>query len=101
MNWVDTFFFYSVYDIYQCDSRACSSYRRFILRVTRLSNKLLEQGYVKERLKTSLRNCYDRYGDFFKQYEVPVLWMLNDILCPDHLQRQPTTDQILHKVATL
>ena len=36
-------------------ARACSSYGCFILRATRLSNKLLEQGYVKERLKSSLR----------------------------------------------
>ena len=35
--------------------RACSSYGCFILRATRLSNKLLEQGYVKERLKSPLR----------------------------------------------
>ena len=39
-------------------SRACSSYGCFILRATRLSNKLLEQGYVKERLKSSLRKFY-------------------------------------------
>ena len=36
-------------------ARACSSYECFILRATRLSNRLLEQGYVKERLKSSLR----------------------------------------------
>ena len=39
-------------------ARACSSYGCFILRATRLSNKLLEQGYVKERLKSSLRKFY-------------------------------------------
>ena len=39
----------------QC-ARACSSYGCFNLRVTRLSNKLLEQGHVKERLKSSLKN---------------------------------------------
>ena len=32
-------------------ARACSSYECFVLRVLRLSNKLLGQGYVKERLK--------------------------------------------------
>ena len=37
-----------------------------ILRATRLLNKLLEQGYVKERLKSSLRKFYDRYGDLSK-----------------------------------
>ena len=61
-------------------ARACSSYGCFILRATRLSNKLLEQGYVKERLKSSLRQFYGRYGDLIKQYEVSLSQMLNDIL---------------------
>ena len=37
-------------------ARACSSYECFILRAMRPSNKLLGQGYVKERLKSSLRS---------------------------------------------
>ena len=49
-------------------ARACSSYECFILRAMRLSNKLLGQGYVKERLKSSLRKFYGRYGDLTKQY---------------------------------
>ena len=53
-------------------ARACSSYRCFILRATRLSNKNLEQGYAKERLKSSLRKFYGRYGDLIKQYEVSL-----------------------------
>ena len=61
-------------------SRACSSYGCFILMATRLSNKLLEQGYVKERLKSSLRKFYGRYGDLIKQYDVSLSQMLNDIL---------------------
>ena len=47
-------------------ARACSSYECFILRAMRLSNKLLGQGYVKERLKSSLRKFYGRYGDLTK-----------------------------------
>ena len=61
-------------------ARACSSYGCFILRATRLSNKLLEQGYIKERLKSSLRKFYGRYGELIKQYEVSLSQMLNDIL---------------------
>ena len=49
-------------------------------------NKLLEQGYVKERLKSSLRKFYGRYGDLIKQYEVFLSQMLNDILWPGHIQ---------------
>ena len=66
-------------------ARACSSYGCFILRATRLSNKLLKQGYVKERLKSSLRKFYGRYGDHIKQYEISLSQMLNDILWPDHI----------------
>ena len=78
-------------------ARACSSYGCFILRATRLSNKLLEQGYVQERLKSSLRKFYGRYGDLIKQYEVSLSQMLNDILWPDHIQWQPPTDQTLYR----
>ena len=61
-------------------ARACSSYGCFILRATRLSNKLLEQGYVKERLKSSLRKFYGRYGDLIKHYGVSLSQVLSDIL---------------------
>ena len=37
-----------------------------------LSNKPLGKGYVKERLKSSLRKFYGRYGDLIKQYEPPL-----------------------------
>ena len=67
-------------------ARACYSYGCFILRTTRLSNKLLEQGYAKERLKSSLRKFYGRYGDLIKQYDISLTQMLNDILGPDHIQ---------------
>ena len=67
-------------------ARACSSYGCFILRATRRSNKLLEQGYVKERLMSSLRKFYGRYGGLIKQYEVSLSQMLNDILGTDHIQ---------------
>ena len=56
-------------------ARACSLYGCFILRATRLSNKLLEQGYIKERLKSPLRKFYGRYGDLIKQYEVSLSQM--------------------------
>ena len=58
----------------------------FILRAVRLSNKLFGQGYVKERLKSSLRKFYGRYEDLTKQYEAPLSRMLHDILDDDHIQ---------------
>ena len=62
-------------------AKASSSYECFILRVVRLSNKL-GQGYVKERLRSSLRKFYGRYGDLIKQYKAPspecytTFWMM-------------------------
>ena len=67
-------------------ARACSSYECFILRAARLSSKLLRQGYVKERLKSSLRKFYGRYGDLIKHYEVSLTQMSHDILGHDHIQ---------------
>ena len=67
-------------DILLLFERACFSDDCFIHRTKRLSNRLLEKGYVKEHLKSSLKKCYGRYGDLIKQYEVPLSRMLNDIL---------------------
>ena len=60
----------TIWNIFEC----------FILRAVRLSNKLLGQGYVKERWKSSLRKFFGRYGDLTKQYEVPLFRMLHEIL---------------------
>ena len=64
-------------------ARACSSYECFILRARRLSSKLLKQGYLVERLKSSFRKFYGRYGDLIRQYEVTLSRMLHDILTLD------------------
>ena len=66
-------------------ARACSSYECFILRAARLSSKLLGQGYILERLKSSLRKFYGRYGDLIKHYEVSLSQMFHDILGHDHV----------------
>ena len=74
-------------------ARACSSYECFIpraarlsSRAARLSSKLLGQGYIIERLKSSLRKLYGRYWDLIKYYEVSLSQMLHDILGHDHVQ---------------
>ena len=64
-------------------ARACSSYECFILRARRLSIKLLKQGYLVKRLKSSFRKFYGRYGDLIEQYGVTLSRMLNDILTLD------------------
>ena len=50
---------------------------------------LLRQGYVMERLKSSLRKFYGRYGDLIKHYEVSFSQMLHDILGHDYIQWHP------------
>ena len=72
---------------------ACSSYKCFILRARRLSSKLLKQGYLVERLKSSFRKFYDRYGDLIQQYEVTLSRMLNDILTLDQQWLPNRSDQ--------
>ena len=67
-------------------TRACSMYECFILRTRRLFSKLLKQGYLVERLKSSFKNFNGRYGDLIQQYEVSFSRMLNDILTLDQLQ---------------
>ena len=64
-------------------ARACSSYECFVLRARRLSGKLLKQVYLVERLKSSFRKFYGRYGDLIEQYGVTLSRMLNDILTLD------------------
>ena len=70
-------------------ARACSSYEYFFLRARWLSSKLLKQGYLAERLKSSFRKFYGRYGDLIQQYEVSLSRMLNDILILDQVTSQP------------
>ena len=42
-----------------------------------------------ERLQSSFRKLYGRYGDHIQQYEVSISQMLNDILILDQLQWLP------------
>ena len=85
-SWVAIFPSSPAYDVFISQliryARACSSYECFILR----ASKLLGQGYVMERLKSSLRKFYGRYGDLIKNYEVSLSQMLHDILGHDHIQ---------------
>ena len=48
--------------------RAWSSYECLILRAAQLSCKLLGQECVRERLKSSIRKLYGRYGDLIKHH---------------------------------
>ena len=82
-------------------ARACSSYECFILRAARLSSKLLGQGYVMERLKSSLRKFYGRYGDLIKHYEVSPLPNVTWHSGTWPYTMTPSIDQTLHQFANL
>ena len=71
-------------------ARVCPSYECFILSTARVSCKILGQGYTRERLKSSLRKWYVRYGDIIKHYKVPLSQMLYDILRHYHIQWHPS-----------
>ena len=84
----------SFYDVFisqliRYAARACFSYKWLILRARQLSSKLIKQGYILERLKSSFRKFYGRYGDLIQQYEFSLSRMLNDILIFDQLQLHP------------
>ena len=76
-------------------ARACFSFECFILRARRLSSKLLKQGYLVERLKSSFWKYNGRYGDLIQQYEVSLKQMLIGILILD--QQWLPTNQTFHQ----
>ncbi|KAK3101451.1 hypothetical protein FSP39_003670 [Pinctada imbricata] len=61
-------------------ARASTKYTDFVLRARRLSDKLLSQGYVCDRLTSSLRKFYGRYGELVIHYDVPLSRMVDGIL---------------------
>ncbi|KAK3090424.1 hypothetical protein FSP39_011756 [Pinctada imbricata] len=61
-------------------ARASTKYTDFVLRARRLSDKLLSQGYVCDRLTSSLRKFYGRYWELVIHYDVPLSRMVDDIL---------------------
>ena len=65
----------------------------FFLWATRFANKLLEQGYVQESLKSLLKTWSVRIS--IKQYEVPLSWISNDSLKLDHKQRHPLSIKLM------
>ena len=78
-----------------------SWYECFILRARRLSSKLLKQGYLVERLKSSFRKFWGRYGDLIEQYEVSLSRMLNEILTLDQFHWLPYRSDFPPIVMTL
>ena len=60
-------------------SRACCSYQDFLDRGLLLTRKLLNQGFLLVKLKSSLRKCYDRQHDLVDRYGISVSQMTTDM----------------------
>ena len=60
-------------------SRACGSYQDFLDRDLLLTRKLLNQGFLLVKLKSSLRTFYDCHHDFVDRYGISVSQMTTDM----------------------
>ena len=56
-------------------SRACGSYHDFLERELLLTMKLLNQGFLLVKLKSSLRKFYGHHHDLVNRYGTPVSQM--------------------------
>ena len=60
-------------------SRSCGSYQDFLDRGLLLTRKLLDQGFLLAKLKSSLRKFYGRHHDMTDRYEISVSQMTTDM----------------------
>jgi hypothetical protein len=60
-------------------SRACGSYQDFLDRGMLLTRKLLNQGFLLVKLKSSLRKFYGRHHDLIDRYGISVSQMTTDM----------------------
>ena len=71
----------SAYGVWVCISqlvsysRACAQYSDFLDRAQLLTQKLLKQGYVVPRLKSSLQKFYYRHRNLVDRYEIFISQM--------------------------
>jgi hypothetical protein len=61
------------------NSRACGSYQDFLDRGLLLTRKLLNQGFLLVKLKSSLRKFYGRYHDLVDCYGIYVSQLTKDM----------------------
>jgi len=74
---------YGVYmsQLIRC-SRTCNSYQEFLHRPVLLTRKLLNQGFIKTRLRSILKKVYFRHHHLTLPYRIPVITIANDICRP-------------------
>ena len=56
-------------------SRACAQYSDFLGRFKLPAQKLLKQGYVAPRLKSSIQQLYGRHHNLVDRYEISISQM--------------------------
>ena len=61
-------------------SRACASYQDFIDIGLQLTRKLLNQGFLRERIESSPRKFFGRHHDLVDRYEISISQMTMDII---------------------
>ena len=61
-------------------SRACGSYQDFLYRGLLLTKKLLYQGFLLVKLKSSLQKSYGGHHDLVDRYGISVSQMTTDLL---------------------
>ena len=65
-------------------SRGYGSYQDFLGRGLLLTRKLLTQGFLLVKLKSSLRKFYGRHHDLFDRYGISVSQMISDMFHVSH-----------------
>jgi len=77
---------YSAYGVYMSQliwsSRACNSNQHFLHRSVLLTRKLLNQGYIETKLRSTIKIVLGRYNHLALPYRVSVNNMTNDICMP-------------------
>jgi len=70
-------------------SRACGSYQDFPDRGLLLTRKLLNQGFILVKLKSSLRKFYGRHHDLVDRYGISVSQMTSDMFHLSYILPDP------------
>ena len=83
-SWSQTFHFMGpLYEVYISQvmrySRACGSYQDFHDRWLLLTRKLLNQGFLLVKLKSSLRTFYGRHHDLVNRFGISVSQLTTDM----------------------
>ena len=77
-------------------SRACGSYQDSLDRWLLLTKKLLNQGFILAKLKSSLRKLYGRHHDLVDRYGISVSQMTTNML---HLSQTLPDSFLIHDLS--